>query len=114
MKPRQRRKPQPAPLEKQVAWDIVQALRLVGFDISSTQQSRASRQTVGMPDLYATHAAWGLRFWLEVKRLGGRVSKAQQAWHDAERAAGGIVLVATSAADALRQVERLRADRRMG
>jgi hypothetical protein len=114
MKPRQRRKPQPAPLEKQVAWDIVQALRLIGFDISSTQQSRASRVTVGIPDLYATHAAWGLRLWIECKRPGGRVSKAQQAWHDAERAAGGIVLVATSAADALRQVERLRAERRTG
>jgi hypothetical protein len=97
-----------APLEKTVQWEIVQALRLLGFDVSSFSQPRASMQTEGIPDLYARHEAWGLRIWIECKRPGGKLSFEQQAWHAAERAAGGIVLVATGATDAVEQIARLR------
>jgi hypothetical protein len=92
-----------SPTEKHIAGEIVRALRGIGCDTSSTQQARASRQTVGMPDLYATHEAWGVAAWLEVKRPGEKPSKAQQAWHERQRAAGVHVLIVTSAADALRQ-----------
>ena len=100
------------PLEKEIAGEIIRALRGVGFQVSSTQQTRASRQTIGMPDLYASHAAWSLRLWIEVKRPSGKTSPAQQEWHDAERAAGGTVIVVTSAADAVRQIEEIRRERR--
>jgi hypothetical protein len=106
------RKP-PAPLppeafgytvtEKHIAGEIMRELRAIGCDVSSTQQTRASRQTVGMPDLYVSHEAWGVSAWIEVKRPGEKPTKAQQAWHERQRAAGVHVLVATSAADALQQ-----------
>jgi VRR-NUC domain len=96
-----------SPLEGQIAGQIVQALRLIGCTVSSTQQRRRSKQTIGLPDLYAVHEAWGVRCWIEVKTPEGRVSRAQQAWHDAERAAGGIVLVCRSAEDALEQIAAL-------
>ena len=92
-----------APLESEISGQIVNALRSIGCDVSSTQQRRRSQQTEGMPDLYATHAAWNVRAWIEVKRPGEEPSDVQKEWHAAERAAGGIVLVVTSAADALSQ-----------
>lgn len=90
-------------LESHIAGRVIQELRGIGCHVSSTQQSRASRQTVGIPDLYATHAAWGVAAWIEVKRPGEKPTKAQREWHERTRAAGPPVLVVTSAADALRQ-----------
>ena len=97
-----------SPLEAEIAGEIMRTLRALSFDVSSTQQTRASRQTVGMPDLYVSHEAWRVRCWIEVKRPGERPTPAQHAWHNRERAAGGIVLVCTSAMDALTQINRLR------
>jgi hypothetical protein len=100
------------PLEKHIAADIVRELRAIGCEVSSTQQTRSSRQTEGMPDLYATHEAWGVAAWLEVKRPGGKPSKTQREWHERTRAAGVHVLVVTSAADALQQFGALPRRRR--
>lgn len=101
------------PLEKQIAGEIVTALRMVGFDVSSTQQSRASRQTEGMPDLHISHAAWGIAgWWIEVKRPGERPSKVQREWHERHRAAGGVVIVATSAEEAVEEITRVRMERK--
>lgn len=113
--PRRPTGPQPelfVPLEKHIAFDVVDALRTIGCDVSSTQQTRASRQTIGMPDLYATHAAWGVAAWLEVKRPDGRVSPAQREWHERTRAAGVHVLVVTSAAEAAQMFAALPRPRR--
>jgi hypothetical protein len=96
-----------SPLEKHIAGDVVRALRQIGCEVSSTQQTRASRQTIGMPDLYATHEAWGVSAWLEVKRPGEQPTKAQREWHDRTRAAGVAVLVVTSASQALEEFSRL-------
>ena len=92
-----------SPLEQHIAGDVIRALRSIGCDVSSTQQTRASRQTVGMPDLYASHSAWNVSAWIEVKRPGEKPSKAQREWHERTRGAGVHVLVVTSAADALAQ-----------
>jgi hypothetical protein len=100
-------------LEKTIAGQVITALRTIGCDVSSTQQTRASRQTEGMPDLFASHAAWGVFAWLEVKRPGERLSTVQRRWHEQAHAAGVHVLVVTSAADALEQFGRLPRRRRI-
>ncbi len=66
-----------------------------------------------MPDLYATHAAWGVAAWLEVKRPGEKPTRAQLEWHERTRAAGTPVLVVTSAVDALQQFGLLPRARRL-
>lgn len=95
------------PLEKAIAAEVVQALRTIGCHVSSTQQARASRQTIGMPDLYATHAAWGVAAWIEVKRPGEQPRPSQVEWHERTRAAGVHVLVVTNAAAAIEQFAAL-------
>lgn len=99
------------PLEKVIAGEIKRALEQIGFFVSSTQQRRPSEQTEGIPDLYASHAAWQLRVWIEVKRPGEKPSKVQREWHEKERAAGGTVLIATSAAHVLELIGMLRRPR---
>lgn len=101
----------PEPLESQIAGEIIQALRQISCHVSSTQQTRASRQTEGMPDLWFSHAAWGVSGWIECKTESGKLSKAQKAWHETNRAAGVHVLVCRSAADAVRQVGALPRNR---
>lgn len=80
-------------LEKAVDADVMKALSTLGFEITRLQQSRRSRQTEGVPDLYASHAGWKIRVWLELKGTDGTVDPEQAAWHRAERAAGGTVLI---------------------
>lgn len=96
------------PLEKHIAADAIRALRTIGADVSSTQQTRASRQTIGMPDLWVTHAAWRVFAWLEVKRPGEKATRAQLEWHERCRAAGVPVLVVTSPEEAVREFCALR------
>ena len=91
--------------EKELEASIIAALRSLGCHVTKFSQPRATKQTEGIPDLYARHAAWGIRLWLEVKTHRGRVRPAQAAWHEAERAAGGTVVVVRSPSDA---VEALR------
>ena len=94
--------------EKQIQQDIRAALLMLGFDVTSFSQPRATLQTMGIPDLYARHMAWGLRVWVEVKTKTGKLSLDQKVWHEIERAAGGIVLVARSAKDAIDQIAEIR------
>lgn len=83
--------------EKTVQADIVRFLHALGCHVSDLSQPRATMQTEGIPDLFVM--AVGGAFWCEVKTRRGRVSAAQQAWHDRARAAGQTVIVARSAAD---------------
>ena len=59
------------------------------------RDQKAQGLRAGVPDLHlpvARHGQHGL--WIELKRrVGGRVSRAQQAWHDRLRAEGHRVLV---------------------
>jgi hypothetical protein len=102
----------PTPLERTVAGEIVRELRAVGYHVSSTQQTRASRQTEGMPDLFVAHPAWRVHAWVEVKRPGEKPTKVQREWHETVRASGCPVLVCESAYDALTQLEAIRTQRR--
>jgi predicted signal transduction protein with EAL and GGDEF domain len=101
-KPRQR-------LEKEIEAEIIRNLALLGFQVSKTSQPRPSMLTLGIPDLYAVHARWRLRFWVEVKRPGNGPSPAQLAWHEAEREAGGCVLIARSWSDVQRALVKMGA-----
>lgn len=68
-------------------------LRALGFHVSRFQQTRASRQTIGVPDLWIGHPGWQLSGWLELKAPGGRLSPAQRAWHATAHASGARVAV---------------------
>lgn len=95
--------------EKAVQRAVTDALHRMGFRVSDLSQPRASMQTPGLPDLYAQHPHWGICLWVEVKAARGRLSPAQAAWHEAERAAGGTVVVARSAADLIPTLRALGA-----
>lgn len=85
--------------EKAVERDIMRALETLGFDVVKMSQPQRAICTPGTPDLYARHPAWSLRLWVEVKSARGYVSPHQRAWHESERACGGIVITAWSVAD---------------
>jgi hypothetical protein len=99
----------PPPLEKTVQNHVKQAARALGFCVSDLSQPRRTLQTIGLPDLYLAHPVWRRRFWVEVKRPGGKVSAAQQAWHAVERDAGGTVLVVYGVADLVAGLQALGA-----
>lgn len=93
--------------EKRVQREVVKVLQLHQYVVDDFSQPRASMQTPGIPDLRARNAARRIRFWVEVKRPGGRLSPAQEAWHELERAAGGTVFVVGSAAEMHEEVTKL-------
>lgn len=95
--------------EKAVEADVDRALLRMGFDVTRLSQPRASGLTLGLPDRYASHAAWGLRIWIEIKAGKNKPSAHQLAWHARERAAGGIVLVVWSVEDLVRELRALGA-----
>lgn len=95
--------------EKAVQRAVADALARMGFRVSDLSQPRASMQTPGLPDLYAHHPRWRICLWVEVKAPRGRLSPTQAAWHEAERAAGGTVVVARSAADLIEPLRALGA-----
>lgn len=95
--------------EKMIERDIILALRRLQFGVTKTSQPRPSMVTLGIPDLYAHHPRWGIRLWIEVKAPGNKPSDTQAAWHQAEREAGGVVLVAYSVADVVDELRRLGA-----
>ena len=84
--------------EKAVDAACVTYLRMRGYHVSRLQQARASKQALGLPDLFAMKPGHG-GFFVELKAPGGRLSRLQEAWHLCARAAGVRVLVVTSAAD---------------
>lgn len=64
---------------------------LRGGELVKLHQGRV-RGTAGTPDTYFRFPC-GLRGWWEVKTFSGRLSAVQKAWVEAERAAGGTVIV---------------------
>ena len=92
------------PTEKQVVAWVYSLYRSVGCCVYSTQQTRASRQALGLPDLYVVHPAGA--WWHEVKRPGGKQSPVQVAFqHTVERA--GVVYVLGGVDAARAQLARL-------
>lgn len=81
-KPAARKRP-PVPLESQEQAAITRLLDAAGFCVYDLSQGRATRQTPGLPDLYAVHPEVGWVWWVEVKRQkGARVSVAQRLFQD--------------------------------
>ena len=64
-------------LEKHVEHAGDQLMAALGFEIVRLSQSRASRQTPGIPDRKYYHIGHGLTLWWEAKRPGGRQSHCQ-------------------------------------
>jgi hypothetical protein len=85
-----------------------------GCLIINFSQSRASRQTAGIPDTKVYHptaaravgGVGGMTWWHEWKTAGGRVSAAQRAFHTMARACGEVVIVGGVAA-VWEQLERV-------
>jgi hypothetical protein len=67
----------PPSLEKDAYEAVVRLLRLAGCEVYRLSQSRASRQTPGIPDLWV-FGPRNLYCWLEVKRPGGRLRPEQR------------------------------------
>lgn len=65
--------------EKSEQLEIVKRFRVCGFVVYNLSQSRASKQTPGLADLYAVHRDRPLALWWESKRqVGGKYSDAQR------------------------------------
>lgn len=87
--------------EARLQRQIVQALASRGiYAVRLRPMGRA-----GWPDLYAILPASGRAVHLEVKRAGGRTTRLQDATLAELEAAGALVGVVTSAAEALALVE---------
>ena len=93
--------------EKQIEHDIVRSMRAMGYHVSKFSQPRASKQTEGIPDLYAMGHGCGL--WIEVKTATGRVRPSQLAWHAEAERNGVAVVVARSTADVVAALRGLGA-----
>lgn len=65
-------------LEKAAQIEIRKRFIACGFVVYNLSQSRASKQTPGLPDLWLVHRALPIALWWESKRpVGGRFSPAQ-------------------------------------
>lgn len=86
------------------------ALKAMGFGVTKTSQYGKPRgMTEGIPDLYAAHPRWGMRIWIEVKAGKNKPSPKQLEWHAAERAAGGVVIVAHGVDELVVELKKLGA-----
>lgn len=85
----------PPPLERHVYEACVSLLRLSGCDVYRLSQTRASKQSPGIPDIWA-FAPGGQYAWIEVKRPGGRLRPEQRKFREQcearkiEHVVGGI------------------------
>jgi len=92
--------------EKRVDRAVMAYLQMRHWHVTRLQQTRASKITPGVPDLYIMRPGHGA-YWVELKAPGGRLSRYQEAWHLMARAAGVRVLVVTSAAELAAALEVL-------
>jgi hypothetical protein len=95
------------PLEFDIQSRIRVELERIGCRVTNLSQRRRSDVTPGTPDLFASHAAWRVFAWLEVKTPDGTRSKVQREWAADVTESGCPVLTVTSAADALTQFGKL-------
>jgi hypothetical protein len=85
--------------EKDTYAACLETLRALGWHVSRFQQARASKQTAGVPDLYAMHPRLRRALWIELKAPDGRRSPAQAAWHQIAEESGVLVVTVHSAGD---------------
>lgn len=97
-------------LEKDVERAVDRTLRELGCIVCSTSQRRPSGQAIGLPDRIVLAPHWGFHCCFELKRArGGRVSKAQEAWHQLAERTGLRCFVVASVADALAALQAMGA-----
>jgi len=77
--------------EKAYQQRLLDHLRACGWIAYHTFDSR--RSAAGFPDVVASHPTWHRVVWIEVKRVTGRVTEAQEAWLVALADAGQEVRV---------------------
>ncbi len=99
------KRPDVLPLEKVVQRHIKDAAWSLGFEVMDMSQPRASMMPLGLPDLYLRHQAKQFRCFVEIKRIGGRLSTAQRSWMEGERECGGVAFVADSVSSFVEQLE---------
>lgn len=65
-------------LEREEQAEIVKLLKAFRFRVYSTSQYRASKVSLGFPDLWCMHEMQPLAFWFEVKRQSGGMYYSEQ------------------------------------
>lgn len=86
----------PAPSERMVQRAIKTLARAIGFHVTDFSQGyrpggprhATTRQTPGVPDLLLMHPSRQVVLFVECKRPGGRLSKAQREWHQIAEQSG--------------------------
>lgn len=66
--------------EKSVEAAGDRAMAKLGFSVWRFSQSRATQQSPGIPDRRYVNVVWGIAFWWEAKREGGKQSPQQRAF----------------------------------
>ena len=79
---------------------------MLGYYVHDMSQDRPTRQVAGIPDLYIQ--GYGVTAWIEVKKLGGKVSDAQDAFIAREVANDGHAMVIYDEVAAVEYMEGLR------
>lgn len=72
-------------LEREIQAEIVRLYRAYGFIVWILSQKRASKQSPGIPDVYAVNPRTGHVIWHEVKTPTGRQSAAQSTFQEEHR-----------------------------
>jgi Holliday junction resolvase len=85
--------------ESQIERDIVQYIRMRGFLVLRTHDSRHKPVEEGIPDLLVYGSNPWRHTWVEVKMPKGKLSPAQAEMHAALTERGARVIVARSVAD---------------
>lgn len=91
--------------ERQTA--VRKLLKGMGFSCWSTSQTRRSRVTPGVPDLFV--AGWGVTAWIEMKATR-KQSPAQIEFQETVEANGGIYVLAYSEQDVAEWLNSLRSN----
>ena len=82
--------------EHEVQTGIRKLARAIGFHVTDFSQGyrpggprhATTRQTPGVPDLLLMHPSRQVALFVECKRLGGSLSKAQREWHQIAEQSG--------------------------
>ena len=92
--------------ETDVQWAVRELLESLGFWTYALSQGRSTRQSAGLPDLWAMHPQAG-GLWVECKRPGGKLGERQQLFADRCKQAGVGYLCCSSLETVHAYLERL-------
>lgn len=87
--------------EREIQREIVQALRITGWQVIILSRVGTAKHNPGLPDLFVRHIARKRHAWIEVKRPDGELSAAQLTFRNDALAAGEQHFVLRDARDLL-------------